>query len=161
VNGEPINVGPSEEAYMGNEEHYRALEKMYASAPCNVYYAPTIHISHGAAELVIPIQEKFFHSGGTAHGSVYFKALDDAAFFAVSSLVTDMFVLTASFTLHILRPISQGEMRARGGVVFSSAHLFVAESTLSDSRGREIARGSGNFIKSKIKLSLETGYQIG
>jgi uncharacterized protein (TIGR00369 family) len=146
---------------MGNEEHYRALEKMYASAPCNGYYTPTMHISHGTAELVIPIQEEFFHTAGATHGSVYFKALDDAAYFAVSSLVTDRVVLTVSFTIHILRPISEGEMRARGGMVLSSGHLYVAESTISDSRGREIARGSGNFIKSKIKLSLETGYQIG
>ena len=143
---------------MSNEEHYRALEKMYASAPCNQYYAPTIHISHGTAEVVIPVQEKFFHAAGATHGSVYFKALDDAAFFAVNSLVTDVFVLTVSFTIHILRPISQGEMRARGGVVFTSEHLFVAESILVDSSGREIARGSGNFARSKTKLSPETGY---
>lgn len=148
----------SEEAEMSNEEHYRALERMYASTPCNVYYGPTMHISHSTAELFIPIQEKFFHSAGATHGSVYLKAMDDAAFFAVSSLVTDVFVLTVSFTVHILRLISKGEMRARGGVVFSSKHLFVAESTLFDSRGREIARGSGNFIRSKVKLSPETGY---
>jgi uncharacterized protein (TIGR00369 family) len=145
---------------MTNEEHYRTLEKIYASAPCNEYYSPTIAISHGKAEVVIPIQEKFFHAAGAAHGSVYFKALDDAAFFAVNSLVTDRFVLTVSFNVHILCPISQGEMRAHGGVVFSSKHLFVAESTLVDSRGREIARGSGNFIRSKINLSPETGYTI-
>jgi uncharacterized protein (TIGR00369 family) len=145
---------------MDNEEHYRALERMYASAPCNVYYGPTMHISHSTAELVIPIREKFFHSAGATHGSVYFKALDDAAFFAVSSIVTDVIVLTVSFAVHILRPISEGEMRARGMAVFASEHLFVGESTLVDSRGRDIARGSGNFIRSKIKLSLETGYQI-
>ncbi len=143
---------------MSNEEHYRALEKMYASAPCNVYYAPTMHISHGTAEVVIPIQEEFFHSAGATHGSVYFKALDDAAFFAVNSLVADVFVLTVSFTVHILRPISKGEMRARGNVLFTSDHLFVAESILVDSRSREIARGIGNFTRSKIKLSPETGY---
>jgi uncharacterized protein (TIGR00369 family) len=145
---------------MTSEEHYRTLEKMYASAPCNEYYSPTIAISHGKAEVVIPIQEKFFHAAGAAHGSVYFKALDDAAFFAVNSLVMDRFVLTVSFNVHILRPVSQGEMRALGKVVFASNHLFVAESTLFDSKGREIARGSGNFVKSRIKLSLETEYTI-
>jgi hypothetical protein len=46
-------------------------------------------------------------------------------------------------------------MRARGKAV------FVAESMLFDSKGREIARGSGNFVKSKIKISPETGYNIG
>jgi len=145
---------------MSSEEHYRALEKMYASAPCNEYYAPKMHISYGSAELVIPIQEKFFHAAGAVHGSVYFKALDDAAFFAVNSLVADAIVLTVSFTLHIMRPISQGEMRAHGKVVFTSSHFFIGESTLVDSRGREIARGSGNFIKSKIKLSAQNGYQV-
>ena len=87
---------------MSKQDHYRALERMYASAPCNAYYTPTIHITQGAAEIVIPIQEKFFHSAGAAHGSVYFKALDDAAFFAVNSLVTDVLVLTVSFTINIL-----------------------------------------------------------
>jgi uncharacterized protein (TIGR00369 family) len=133
---------------------------MYASAPCNEYYAPTLHISSGTAEISLTIQGKFFHAAGATHGSVYFKALDDAAFFAVNSLVTDVFVLTVSFTVHILRPISKGEMKARGKAVFTSRHLFLAESTLVDSRGREIARGSGNFIKSKIKLSAETGYTV-
>ena len=35
------------------------------------------------------------------HGSVYFKALDDAAYFAVSSLVTDYLLVTVSFNLHL------------------------------------------------------------
>ena len=143
---------------MTNKDHFRTLEKIHASAPCNVYYAPTMHISHGTAEVVIPIQEKFFHAAGATHGSVYFKALDDAAFFAVSSLVTDVFVLTVSFTVHILHPISKGEMRARGNALFTSDHLFVAESIIFDSSGREIARGIGNFVKSKVNLSPETGY---
>jgi acyl-coenzyme A thioesterase PaaI-like protein len=91
-------IAESVEAQMTtNEEHYRTLEKMYASAPCNGYYAPEIHVSHGNAEVVIPVQPKFFHAAGATHGSVYFKALDDAAFFAVSSLVTDVFALTVSF----------------------------------------------------------------
>jgi uncharacterized protein (TIGR00369 family) len=156
-----MDIVDTKEPEMTNDEHWRTLEKMYASAPCNVYYSPTIHISHGTAEVLIPIQEKFFHSARATHGSVYFKALDDAAFFAVSSLVTDLIVLTVSFTIHILRPISKGEMRARGAVVFSSEYLFVAESILLDSRGREIARGSGNFLKSKVKLSPDIGYTIG
>lgn len=144
---------------MSSQEHYRNLEKMYASARCNEYYTPTLTISHGTAEVVIPVQEKFFHSAGAIHGSVYFKALDDAAFFAVSSLVEDVFVLTVSFNIFLMRPISHGEMRAHGKVVFASDSLFVAESFLFDSEGREIARGSGNFAKSKTKLSPETGYK--
>ena len=143
----------------GREGHYRKLEKMYAQAPINLYYAPRMKVSHGAAEVVIPIQAKFFHAAGAAHGSVYFKAMDDAAFFAVNSLVDDVFVLTASFSVYLTRPISGGEMRAVGNVVHKGASFFIAESVLYDSEDREIARGSGTFVKSKIKLAPELGYR--
>ncbi|HXZ28267.1 MAG TPA: PaaI family thioesterase [Terriglobales bacterium] len=148
----------SEHAH-GREGHYRMLEKMYAVAPINQYYAPRMKVSHGAAEVVIPIQEKFFHAAGAAHGSVYFKAMDDAAFFAVNSLVDDYFVLTATFSVYLIRPISGGEMRAVGTVVHKGGSFFIAESVLYDSEQREIARGNGTFVKSKIKLAPEMGYR--
>lgn len=144
---------------MTKEEHYRKLERMYASAPVNKYYAPTMRVSEGRAEVTIPVRSEFFHAGGAVHGLVYFKALDDAAFFAVSSLVDDVFVLTASFNLYFTRPISEGEMKATGRVVYRSARLFIAESVLVDSDGREIARGSGTFMPSTIALSPEVGYE--
>ncbi|UCH87857.1 MAG: PaaI family thioesterase [Dehalococcoidia bacterium] len=132
---------------------------MYASAPVNKYYAPTMRVSEGRAEVTIPIRPDFFHAGGAVHGLVYFKALDDAAFFAASSLVDHAFVLTVSFNLYMTRPISEGEMKATGRVTHRSRRLFIAESVLVDSDGREIARGSGTFMPSNIPLSPEVGYQ--
>jgi uncharacterized protein (TIGR00369 family) len=142
-----------------NEEHYRKLERMYASAPVNEHYAPIMRIGEGRAEVVIPMRPDFFHTGGAVHGLVYFKALDDAAFFAVNSLVEDVFVLTASFNVYLTRPISGGEMRATGRVVHGSRRFFVAESVAVDSDGQEVARGSGTFMPSSIPLSSEVGYE--
>jgi len=142
-----------------NEEHYRKLERMYASATVNDYYSPTMRISEGRAEVIIPIRPDLFHAAGAVHGLVYFKALDDAAFFAVSSMVEDVFVLTASFNLYMTRPISEGEMKATGRVVHGSRRFFVAESVAVDSDGQEIARGSGTFMPSSIPLSPEVGYE--
>ena len=144
---------------MSKEEHYRKLERMYASAPINEYYAPTMRVSEGRAEVTIPIRPDFFHAGGAVHGLVYFKALDDAAFFAANSLVDHAFMLTVSFNLYMTRPISEGEMKATGRVVHRSRRLFIAESVLVDSDGREIARGSGTFMPSNIPLSPEVGYK--
>lgn len=144
---------------MSNEEHYRKLERMYASATVNDYYAPTMRISEGQAEVVIPIRPDMFHAAGAVHGLVYFKALDDSAFFAVHSLVEDVFVLTASFNLYLTRPISEGEMKATGRVVHGSRRFFVAESVAVDSDGREVARGSGTFMPSSIPLSPDVGYE--
>jgi uncharacterized protein (TIGR00369 family) len=144
---------------MIDELHFRKLERMYLSAPCNEYYQPQITISHGACELVIPVKRDFFHAANAVHGSVYFKALDDAAYFAVNSLVKDVFVLTVSFNVHFLRPISDGEMRALGKAFFSSRELSWGESIIYDSKDREIARGSGMFAAAKVKLSPEIGYK--
>ena len=143
---------------MAAEEHYRKLERMYASAPVNRWYRPELKVSEGAAELRIPVRAEFFHAAGAVHGSVYFKALDDAAFFAASSLEEEVFVLTAGFHIHLTRPVTAGEMLAEGRVVHRSRRLTVAEATLVDGEGRQLARGSGSFLPSATPLGPELGY---
>ena len=54
---------------MPEEIHYRKLERMYESAPCNVYYAPKIAISKGRAEVTIPVRDDLFHTGGADVGA--------------------------------------------------------------------------------------------
>jgi uncharacterized protein (TIGR00369 family) len=139
-------------------EHYRKLEQMYLAAPINGFYTPTIWISDGEAEITIPVKPEFFHAASAVHGSVYFKLLDDAAFFAVNSLIEDYFALTASFTTYLLRPVSEGRMKATGKVLWSGGKSYLAESVVVDSEGREIARGTGNFVASKMRLTADMGY---
>jgi uncharacterized protein (TIGR00369 family) len=90
---------------------------MYAAARCNAYFAPTIHIDAGRAEVTIPVREDFYHAANAVHGSVYFKLMDDASFFSAASLIEDVMPLTASFTLYFLMPVTAGTMRAVGKVV--------------------------------------------
>ena len=104
------------------------------------------------------MRAEVLHSAHALHGSVYFKALDDAAFFAVNSLVTDVFVLTASFNLYLTRPITEGTLRATGRVVHRSRQVFLAESELLDAQGRQVGRGSGSFMRSTIALTPDVGY---
>jgi uncharacterized protein (TIGR00369 family) len=84
--------------------------------------------------------------------------MDDAGFFAANSLVEDVLVLTATFTLSLLRPISEGALTARGKVVHAGSQLLVAESVVHDSAERVIGRGSGTFVRSKLRLTPEMGY---
>jgi acyl-coenzyme A thioesterase PaaI-like protein len=88
------------------------LERMYVSAPINRYFAPQITVYDGRAEISIAVRPDFFHAAHALHGSVYFKALDDAAFFAVNSLVTDVFVLTVAFNVYLIRPVRTGMRRS-------------------------------------------------
>jgi uncharacterized domain 1 len=140
--------------------HYRRLEKMYLNANINkkVFDSTSASISEGKASIGIQITEKYFHALGAIHGSVYFKLLDDAAFFAVSSIVKDYFVLTTSFNINLIKPVSKGKLTAHGKVRFSSSNLFTAEATLVNEKGQEVAFGIGNFAKSKIALTDKIGY---
>ncbi len=140
--------------------HFEKLERMYLSANMNthIYDTTTIKISEERAEIGLTISEKYFHALGAIHGSVYFKLLDDAAFFAVNSIVTDVFVLTTSFNINLIRPANEGIIKSVGTVRFKSKNLWTAESTLYNEAGKEIAFGTGNFAKSKVALTEEIGY---
>jgi uncharacterized protein (TIGR00369 family) len=141
------------------DEHHRRLERMYLSAPANEYFRPEIRIDEGRAEVRLVVRPDFFHAASAVHGSVYFKLLDDATFFAASSLVDDVFLLTASFNIYFLRPISSGTMTARGTVVSRTNRLLVGEGVIVDSDDREIARGSGTLMPSKVALGERLGYR--
>jgi uncharacterized protein (TIGR00369 family) len=144
------------------EFHYRKLERMYLlSAHINklVYEGIQLNVSNERAELTLEVEPKFFHAAGSLHGSVYFKMLDDAAFFAVNSIVTDVFVYTVSFNIQLLRPVTRGLIRSVGELKFRSSNLFIADSSLFDERNNLVGRGSGNFMKSKIELNEKIGYK--
>ncbi len=144
---------------MLKNEHYRKLENMMHSAPIVKLVGARVEISHGQADITLPVRENLFHAAGALHGAMYFLALDNAAFFAVNSLVDDTFVLTVSFNIYLLRPIDKGMIKAIGKVVNSTKTQYFAEAILYDAEEREIARGSGVFVKGKIKLTPEIGYK--
>ena len=132
-----------------NAEHYRKLERMYLAAPINEFFKPAIQIGRGTAEIKVNVDSRFFHAARAAHGAVYFKSLDDAAFFAVSSLVEDRFVLTSNFNLYMLAPVAAGVIRSVGKVVSGGGSSFLAESVLYNDQDEEIARGSGSLYEAR------------
>jgi len=142
-------------------EHYRKLERMYLNANLNqeIYKTTTVKIEEEKAQIQLTVEPKYFHALGALHGSVYFKLLDDAAFFAVNSIIKDVFVLTTNFNINLIRPVNEGVITAIGKVKFKSKNLFIAESSLLNEYGKEIAFGSGHFAKSKIELTEEIGYK--
>jgi len=131
---------------------------MYVAAAVSRWYGISISVSDGQAEVRLPVRPEFYHAANAVHGSVYFRALDDAAFFAANSRVREVLVLTVSFTIQFARPVVSGEMRAVGRVIHESGRLFMAESDLFDDAGRRLGRGSGVFTRSSIALDASIGY---
>ena len=134
------------------DAHYRRLERAYHGAPCNLALGPRLTVSEGAAELRLVASSSMHHALGAVHGAFYFKLLDDAAYFAANSLVEDVLVLTASFSLEFLRPVASGELQACGRVRRFGNSLIFAESELRDGDGNELALGRGTFARSKLPV---------
>lgn len=139
--------------------HWRALENLYASAPVNQLFRSELTVTgEGAARIEFVVEPDCYHAAGAAHGTIYFKMLDDAAFYAANTLVTDRFLLTTSFNLHFTKPVRAGRVIAEGRWISGRRRVFVAEARLVDEEGDEIGRGTGTFMRSHIALSGLAGY---
>ena len=144
----------------GAAVHFRALEALYASAPVNELFESRLEIvAEGHSRIRFRVDERYHHAAQAAHGTIYFKMLDDAAFYATNSLVTDRFLLTTAFNLHFTKPIKTGEVVAEGRWISGRRRVFIAEAHLVDSDGDEIGRGTGTFMRSHIALSGLAGYR--
>ncbi|WP_324806028.1 PaaI family thioesterase [Sphingomonas sp. LY29] len=151
---------PPDEALSGEEAHLRSLESLYRSAPINQYFDTDLVLGRaGQSEIRFAISPDLFHAAGAAHGTLYFKMLDDAAFYAANSLVSDRFLLTTAFNLHFTKPMKEGAARAEGRWISGRRRVFVAEARIVDSTGEECARGTGTFMRSGIALAGLPGYR--
>ncbi|WP_374295521.1 PaaI family thioesterase [Sphingomonas sp.] len=144
----------------GEAAHFRALESLYAHAPINRLFESTLEVpGPGIARIRFMVDERHYHAAGAAHGTSYFKMLDDAAFYAANSLVTDRFLLTTQFNLLLTRRLKVGPVTAEGRWISGQRRVFVADARLVDAGGEEVARGTGTFMRSQIALAGLPGYR--
>ena len=143
----------------GERAHYDRLASLYRAAPINGLFSSEIEIpAAGVARIRFEVAPESFHAAGAAHGTLYFKMMDDAAFYACNSLVSDRFLLTTAFNLVFTRPLKAGPATAEGRWISGRKRVFVGEARIVLSDGEEVARGTGTFMRSHIPLSSLAGY---
>ena len=151
------NAGSGDSASL----HWRALEGLYGSAPVNGLFESRLEVvAEGISRIHFNVTRSCFHAAGAAHGTIYFKMLDDAAFYAANSMVSDRFLLTTGFNLHFTKPLRGGEVVAEGRWISGKRRVFIAEAHLVDEDGEEVGRGTGTFMRSHIALSGLPGYRV-
>ncbi|WP_375396711.1 PaaI family thioesterase [uncultured Sphingomonas sp.] len=151
---------PHDDPPAGAQAHFRALESLYAAAPINRFFDSRLEIlAAGVARISFTIDTRHYHAAAAAHGTSYFKMLDDAAFYAANSLVTDRFLLTTQFNLIFTRPLTSGPVVAEGRWISGARRVFIADARLVDADGNEAARGTGTFMRSRIALAGLPGYR--
>lgn len=141
------------------QAHLQGLERLYCRAAVNHMFPSTLVLTEaGRTEIHFEVTPDMYHAAGAAHGAIYFKMLDDAAFYAVNSMVMEHFVLTTQFNLFLTRPLTAGPLRAEGKWVSGRRRVLIGESRLVDQDGDEVARGQGTFMRSRILLRDLAGY---
>ena len=151
---------PPEARAGGETAHFRALESLYRSAAINSLFESSLEIGEpGVARIRFEVQPSSFHAAGAAHGTIYFKMMDDAAFYACNSLVSDRFLLTTAFNMVFTQPLRAGPVIAEGRWISGKRRVFVGEARLLLPDGEEAGRGTGTFMRSHIPLSSLDGYR--
>jgi len=144
---------------MSNEAHFRFLEKLYHSAPINkdFFQGSKIAVRESSSIIELKVVEKFHHAGNAMHGAVYFKLMDDAAYFASASVEEVFFILTKSYQIEFLRPVMTGKIKVTGTVVSHEEEETVAIAELFNEKGKLVGRGKGIFVKGHKKLGSLAG----
>jgi uncharacterized protein (TIGR00369 family) len=151
---------PEAQAATGENAHFRALESLYRQAPINGGFTSQLEILEpGVARIAFQVDPAHFHAAGAAHGTLYFKMMDDAAFYACNSTISDRFLLTTAFNLVFSRPLKTGPVVAEGRWISGKRRVLIGEARLIDADGEEAARGTGTFMRSHIALSGLPGYR--
>ncbi len=134
---------------------------MYGSAPIQKKFPGIdLKIKKLKAEITLPIDESYHHAGGSLHGAVYFRLLDDVCYFAAMSEETEYFYVTKTFSIQFYRPIQNGLMIARSEEIKFEGNEFTASGTIYNEKGEKLASGSGVFSKVSVKLDPKVGYKI-
>lgn len=143
-----------------DKQHYKRLVDMFHAAPVNqgIFLNPEMIVEQGKAIYKLKVTERYFHAANAMHGAIYFKLLDDAAYFAAASLEPEFFLLTKSYNIHFRRPVELDELTAEGEVIERSEAGTVARSRIRNLAGKIVAQGEGIFVKSQKPWREQLGY---
>jgi len=144
---------------METTDHYKRLERVYASAPILRFYNTSyIRFSETETTTTLQVEEKYFHGQKALHGSVYFRMLDDAAYFACAAKEPEKFLVTKSFNTELLRPVSEGKITAVGTVTGDAKNGYTARAELKDDKNQLLAIGEGVFVRTNTNWTEVFGY---
>lgn len=135
-------------------KHYTFLENLYKQGNINETHFPDAEITVASekAQISCTINEQWHHAKGSMHGAIFFKMLDDAAYFAAASVEKDKFLVTKSYALDFIRPHVDGKITAEGTLQSRTDQEYIASAVLKNEQGKIIGKGQGVFVKSKLDL---------
>jgi uncharacterized protein (TIGR00369 family) len=146
---------------MSKADHFRKLETLFHFAPLNqeIFKGSELEVEDEQATLKLGIGRQYFHAAEAMHGAIYFKLLDDSAYFAAASVEPTYFLLTKSYTIHFRRPVMEDQLTAIGKVIEVNKKEILASSAIFNSEGKLVANGEGIFVRGAKRLDELEGFK--
>lgn len=138
---------------METHTHYQRLEAMYRSGAIHRHFPEfDMELAEGKCVITTTVNPEYHHAAGAAHGLYFFKLLDDTSYFAAATVETEYFLLTRSFSIELLKPITSGELRCEGDLTHRQGRKYQAEAKLYFENDL-VARAQGLFLRGSMALS--------
>jgi uncharacterized protein (TIGR00369 family) len=105
----------------------------------------------GHAVLSIKIREDLKRNGGIAHGGVAAALIDSAMAFAIVPLLSENErTTTVDLTIHYLRPLTEGTVRASARVVRAGRRIITVSAELFDSQEKLAATALSTYLRLSV-----------
>ena len=131
------------------DDEMERLRESFAQVP----YARLLGIEfvgaeRGAATCALNIKEELTRMEGLMHGGAIASLLDTAAAFAVLTLLEPgQHTVTVDFTIHYLRPLTEGAIRAQARVLRAGRRLVIVSIEAKDRSGALTATAITTYVR--------------
>ena len=132
-----------------DESRWQRIREAFASVP----YAGLIglelgEMKPGEAILYLGVRDELKQNQGVVHGGAVASLIDTAAAFAVvTKLESGERVTTSDLTIHYLRPITSGRLKAVARVVRGGRRLFVLSVDVWNDQELLVATAVTSYLK--------------
>jgi uncharacterized protein (TIGR00369 family) len=107
-----------------------------------------VRAERGAATFALEVREELTRMGGIAHGGALASLLDTAAACAVHTLLDPAArTVTVDLTVHFLRPVSAGRVRARARVLREGRRILIISAEATDQNGLLVATAITTYVR--------------
>ena len=136
------------DAELSDEQRAR-LEEALARVPyARLLGLELVAAGPGAATFRLETREELTRMEGIMHGGAVVSLADTAAAFAVLTLLgPGQRTVTVDLTVHFLRPVQDGEIRARARVIREGRRLVIISVEVTDGAGDLAATVTTTYVK--------------
>ena len=132
-----------------DENRWQRIREAFASVPYAAFIGLELgEMKPGEANLYLDVRDELKQNQGVVHGGAVASLIDTAAAFAVvTKLESGERVTTSDLTIHYLRPITSGRLKAVARIVRGGRRVFVLSVDVWNDQQVLVATALTSYLK--------------